>query len=207
MSEHINSWRDSSVAFEQQLDRNLQELKSEFPPHWIHFIDYVKNSPGPASGRGRVVDIGCGCGSYCYLSKRLGIDYIGYDYSQHAVDLATQTWDGDFVCKDYQELTSEDVKGGDLVVANALCDVLPRGDKCLRHLLKLGADSLLIQRVRITESPQYSRTYQAYDIMTYEFYHNSQQLARDIKDHDYEVTYHKLYDDVFDLGVARHETQ
>ena len=30
MSEHINSWRDSSVAFEQQLDRNLRELKDKF---------------------------------------------------------------------------------------------------------------------------------------------------------------------------------
>jgi len=198
MYEHINSWRDSSAAFEQQLGRNIQELKGEFPPHWIHFIDYVKNSPAQ-----RVVDIGCGCGSYCNLSKQLGIDYIGYDYSQHAVDLATKTWNGTFVCKDYQELTSEDVKVGDLVVANALCDVLPSGDKCLRHLLKLGADYLLIQRVRITESPQYSRTYKAYDIMTYEFYHNSKQLAQDIKDHGYVVTYHKLYDDVFDLEIAK----
>ena len=90
-------------------------------------------------------------------------------------------------------------------MANALCDVLPRGDKCLRHLLKLRADYLLIQRVRITESPQYSRTYKAYDIMTYEFYHNSQQLARDIKDHGYVVAYHKLYDDVFDLEITRTE--
>ena len=200
MSEHINSWRDSSAAFEQQLDRNLQELKGQFPPHWIHFIDYVKNSSPQ-----RVVDIGCGCGSYCNLSNQLGIDYIGYDYSQHAVDLATRTWRGDFVCRDYQEITSGDVKGGDLVVANALCDVLPNGDECLRHLLKLGADSLLIQRVRISESPQYSRTYQAYDIMTYEFYHNSQQLASDIEEHSYTVTYHKLYDEVFDLEITKDE--
>jgi hypothetical protein len=88
-------------------------------------------------------------------------------------------------------------------VANALCDVLPRGDECLRHLLKLGADSLLIQRVRITESPQYSRTYQAYDIMTYEFYHNSQQLAKDIEQDSHMVTYYRLYDDVFDLEITR----
>lgn len=133
MSEHINSWRDSSAAFEQQLDRNLQELKGQFPPHWIHFIDYVKNSSPQ-----RVVDIGCGCGSYCNLSNQLGIDYIGYDYSQHAVDLATRTWRGDFVCRDYQEITSGDVKGGDLVVANALCDVLPNGGRVSKAFTKAG---------------------------------------------------------------------
>lgn len=198
MSEYINSWRDSSVAFQQQLDRNLQELKGEPPPHWIHFINHVKNNRPQ-----RIVDIGCGCGSYCNFSNQLGIDYIGYDYSQHAVDLATRTWGGNFVCKDYQEITSEDIQKGDLIVANALCDVLPNGDECLRHLLGLGAHSLLIQRMRISESPQYSRTYQAYDIMTYEFYHNSQQLAKDIEQSNYMVDYYNLYDNVFDLEITK----
>ena len=197
MHKHINSWKNSEQAFISQLDRNLTELHNKFPPHWIHFVDYLKNRAPK-----RVVDVGCGAGTYCHLSRRLGIDYIGYDYSQHAVDLATKMWHGEFVCRDYQELTSEDIKRADLVVANALCDVLPYGDKCLRHLLKLDADHLLIQRVRVTESAQYSQTYKAYDIMTYEFYHNSQQLAQDIQDNGYTATYHKLYDDVFDLEIA-----
>ena len=76
MSEYINSWRDSSVAFEQQLDRNLQELKGEPPPHWIHFINHVKNNRPQ-----RIVDIGCGSGRVVYFFSRknpeLNID--GYE--------------------------------------------------------------------------------------------------------------------------------
>ena len=72
-------------------------------------------------------------------------------------------------------------------------------------MLQLGANHLLIQRVRITESTQYSQTYKAYDIITYEFYHNSQHLDQDIQDNGYTATYHRLYDDVFDLEITRAE--
>ena len=200
MHKHINSWKNSEQAFISQLDRNLTELHNQFPPHWIHFVDYLKNHPPK-----RVVDVGCGAGTYCHLSRQLRIDYIGYDYSQHAVDLATKMWHGEFVCRDYQELTSQDIEEGDLVIGNALCDVLPNGDECLRHLLQLESFNLLIQRVKTTKKPSFFTEYDAYGIMTYEFYHNCGQLAQDIEDNGYTVTYHELYDDVFDLEITRAE--
>ena len=120
----------------------------QFPPHWIHFVEHVQNTP-----INRIVDVGCGAGAYCHISTQMGIEYIGYDYSQHAIDLATKTWGGNFICKNYKELTPQDIQTGDIVVANALCDVLPNGDECLRSLLQIGADNLLIQRIRTTNIP------------------------------------------------------
>jgi len=149
------------------------------------------------------VDVGCGAGAYCHISTQMGIEYMGYDYSQHAIDLATKTWGGNFICKNYKELTPQDIQTGDIIVANALCEVLPDGDKCLRHLLQIGANNLLIQRVRSTNTPSFSKEYEAYGIMTYEFYHNAKQLSLDINNSGYKVTYHRLYDDVFDLEIAK----
>ena len=133
----------------------------------------------------------------------MGLDYIGYDYSQHAVDLAITTWGGKFVCKNYQELIPEDIQSGDLVVANALCDVLPNGHHCLQHLLSLEARYLLIQRVRTTSLPSFSMQYKAYDIITYEYYHNTIDLSTTISEHKYNVSYHRLYDDIFDLEIQK----
>jgi len=198
MNQHIDSWKNSSSAFEQQLERNIQELNGQFPPHWIHFVEHVQNTP-----INRIVDVGCGAGAYCHISTQMGIEYMGYDYSQHAIDLATKTWGGNFICKNYKELTPQDIQTGDIIVANALCEVLPDGDKCLRHLLQIGANNLLIQRVRSTNTPSFSKEYEAYGIMTYEFYHNAKQLSLDINNSGYKVTYHRLYDDVFDLEIAK----
>ena len=198
MNQHIDSWKNSSSAFEQQLERNIQELNGQFPPHWIHFVQHVQNTP-----INRIVDVGCGAGAYCHISTQMGIEYIGYDYSQHAIDLATNTWGGNFICKNYKELTPQDIQTGDIVVANALCDVLPNGDECLRHLLQIGSDNLLIQRIRTTNVPSFSVEYEAYGIMTYEFYHNSRQLTQDIEQNSYIVTYHRLYDNIFDLEITK----
>jgi len=198
MNQHIDSWKNSSSAFEQQLERNIQELNGQFPPHWIHFVEHVQNTP-----INRIVDVGCGAGAYCHISTQMGIEYIGYDYSQHAIDLATKTWGGNFICKNYKELTPQDIQTGDIVVANALCDVLPNGDECLRSLLQIGADNLLIQRIRTTNIPSFSVEYEAYGIMTYEFYHNSQQLSQDIEQNGYIATYYRLYDNVFDIEMSK----
>ena len=198
MHKHINSWRDSPEAFEQQLARNIKELKGNFPTHWNDFVDYLKNT-----SVNRVVDIGCGAWAYYPITTQMGLEYVGYDYSQHAIDLAIQTWGGNFVCKNYKDITSSDIKKGDAIVANALCDVLPNGNECLKHLLHLGANNLLIQRVRTTNIPSFFMEYKAYGIMTYEFYHNSQQLAQDIEQNGYMSTYHKLYDNVLDLKISK----
>ena len=195
---HLDSWKNSKSAFKQQLDRNKQELQNRFPPHWIDFVEIVR-SINPS----RIVDIGCGAGVYCFISEKLDIEYIGYDYSQNAIDVAKESWYGNFVCKSYQEVTSKDLNEGDFVVANAICDVLPNGDECLRHLLSLDADNLLVQRVRLTNKESYFTEYQAYDIMTYEFYHNGEQLHRDIIQSGYELKKINLYEDIFDLYIRK----
>ena len=197
---HINSWKDAESAFTQQLARNIEELNGTFPPHWVHFIEHIDERTDIQ----RIVDIGCGAGAYCYISKELGFNYVGYDYSEHAVNLATKQWQGEFICKDYKDITSEDIKEDDLVVANALCDVLPNGDECLKHLLNIVPNHLLVQRVRITQLPNFFREYRAYGIMTYEFYHNKQELEKQVKSAGYELSYHNLYgDNVFDLELNR----
>lgn len=201
---HLDSWKNSKFAFEQQLTRNKIELENGFPPHWVDFIQVLQKLLKPL----RVVDVGCGAGAYAHICDNLGYNYIGYDYSQIAVDLATENWGDYFVCKPYEEIQKEDIQSMDLVVANAICDVLPNGDECLRHLLSLGAEYLLVQRARLTNKENYFTEYQAYNIMTYEFYHNENQLDKDIESAGYTCEKVRLYDDVFDLHIRKKdETQ
>ena len=195
---HLDSWKSSRQTFEQQLSRNKEELRNGFPPHWIDFVQLVKQLKPK-----RVVDVGCGAGAYSFISEKLGVEYMGYDYSQNAIDIATENWGENFVCKSYQDITPEDINQGDLVVANAICDVLPNGDECLRHLLSINAYNILIQRVRLTDKKSYFTEYQAYDIMTYEFYHNEKQLDQDIIEAGYEVKKINLYEDIFDLYIRK----
>ena len=67
---HLDSWKNSTSAFKQQLDRNKQELQSGFPPHWIDFIEIARHLAPK-----RIVDVGCGAGVYCFISEKLDIDY------------------------------------------------------------------------------------------------------------------------------------
>tara|TARA_R110002051_G_scaffold213190_1_gene278177 strand:- start:90 stop:701 length:612 start_codon:yes stop_codon:yes gene_type:complete len=197
MHKYIDSWKQSKSTFDQQLERNIYELNSNYPPHWINFISVVENSPNIK----RVVDVGCGAGVYCNLCEKLNIDYIGYDYSSSAIELAESTWGGDFNCLNYKDLTEDHITETDLVVANALFDVLPNGNEALETLLKLKPKRLLAQRVRLTEKKSYCEEYAAYDIMTYKFFHDSDELFATLKAHNYTVDYTRLYEDVFDLEL------
>ena len=199
MHKHIDSWKQSKFTFEQQLQRNIYELNTNYPPHWIHFIAVVESY----SDVKRVVDVGCGAGVYHNLCEKLKIDYIGYDYSPDAIQLAESTWGGNFNCLNYKDLTQDDILDTDIIVANALFDVLPDGNEALETLLKLKPKRLLAQRVRLTNSKSYSEEYAAYDIMTYKFFHNSDDLFRTITANNYTVDYTNLYEDVFDLELIR----
>ena len=88
MYEHIVSWKNSKEAFEQQLDVNIRELNQGFPPHWQHFVSYMDEIEID-----RVIDVGCGAGVYGYISKKLNKNYIGYDYSDYAIELAESVWE------------------------------------------------------------------------------------------------------------------
>ena len=199
MHKHIDSWKNSTEAFNSQLQRNISELHGNFPPHWDNFLCVIQENDDIT----RVVEVGCGAGAYCFLSGENGLDYIGYDYSDYAVSLARQTWKGNFVKSNYSDLTSEHIKAGDIVVANALCDVLPNANECLEHLLKLGSENLLIQRVRVTQKDNYFLEYKAYDLMTYEFYHNEKQLSDTIEKYGYKLEKIYLYDNIYDLLIGK----
>lgn len=204
---HIDSWKHSRSSFVKQLNHNKEAFKNgeiERVPMWSNLIYYVKTySPK------RIVDVGCGTGCYYPIVKHLGVEYIGYDYSHHAIDLAKEEWGGDFICRGYQEMTPEDIREGDLVVANALTDVLPNGDECVEHLLSLGANELLIQRIRITEQPNHFKEYEAYDIMTYEFHHNREQLMSTISHYGYRlgkvIQLFNPAENIFDIEIRKPE--
>ena len=199
MHKHIDSWKQSRSTFEQQLERNMYELNTSYPPHWINFISVVESSPDIK----RVVDVGCGAGVYHNLCEKLKVEYVGYDYSRDAIEIAESTWGGNFNCLDYKDLTEEHILDTDLVVANALFDVLPNGNEALETLLKLKPKRLLAQRVRLTQNDSYFEEYSAYDIMTYKFFHDSDELFGTIKANNYSFEYVNLYENVFDLELIR----
>ena len=163
----------------------------------------------------RVIDVGCGAGVYGYISKKLKKNYIGYDYSEHAINLANSIWGPeltrqipnsentmDFYCKDYKDLPEADHPATDLLVANAICDVLPNGDKCLEFLLKLKYRHLLIQRVSLIEESEYSEEYQAYNITTYKFHHNKNKTISAIENMGYSENAVHLYETTHDLEIV-----
>tara|TARA_A100001201_G_scaffold84350_1_gene74786 strand:- start:806 stop:1408 length:603 start_codon:yes stop_codon:yes gene_type:complete len=200
MSKHIDSWKNSKSVFDQQLYLNLQELNGQYPPHWNSFKTTL-NLLNPK----RVVDVGCGAGVYSYLTRKQGIEYIGYDYSEHAVNLAKQKWKDNFQCKDYKDLTTDDIMPEDLVVANGLCDILPDGDDCVNHLLNLNSDYLLLQRIRLTDRKSYSTEYEAYSIITYEFFHNEKEFDKKIFNSGYKSTKTLLYkgSSIYDVELTK----
>ena len=210
MYEHIDSWKNSKEAFEQQLNVNIKELNSGFPAHWQHFLNYINNI-----NVDRIIDVGCGSGAYGYICNKLGKNYIGYDYSEHAIEIAKGTWEPellrqipnsnntiDFYCKDYKDLTYAENPDQDLLVANAICDVLPNGHECLEFLLGLKYRHLLIQRVSLTEEPEYCEQYQAYNITTYKYHHNKDKTISCIKNMGYDVNIVHLYDTTHDLEIV-----
>lgn len=181
-----SGWKEASAeAFQQQFARNLRELNDP-PTHWRFFLEElarIKNAK-------RVVDIGCGVGSFSKLLRMWhgGIEYIGYDYSESAIKTATSMWSqfGRFEEKDYHDLSSSDIQEGDIIVANALCDVLPDGDECFEHILSLGPSNVIFLRIRVTDKESYYEEYEAYgEIDTYAFYHNTENLDKISKKYGY----------------------
>ena len=186
MNEFIDSWKNPHVS-KQQLALNRRELSSPnyYPKHWRHFLDTLAILS--KEGVDRVVDVGCGVGAYCALSQRHfpKLEYLGYDYSSAAIMLAKEAWKGDFVCCDYQDLKSEQFRKKDVLVSNALCDVLPNGDDCFSYLLSLNVPKLVIQRIKLTDDPSFHKVYNAYGVNTYAFYHNREGILGTIKKHGY----------------------
>ena len=198
MHEHINSWKDCTESFEQQLQYNLFELNGNYPPHWNSFLFCIdKNKPK------RVVDIGCGVGVYGKLCLDKGTEYIGYDYSESAIGIAKREWKLDVYCSDYKDIGSNDIKDGDLIVANALCDVLPNSHDCLLHLLSLDAERILIQRIEYSSSKEYFSKYNAYSLTTYKFFHDKEKTYNAIASAGYKSKERLVATDSYDLEIYR----
>lgn len=188
MKDVYKNW-DSASVFEDQLALNIKELSSEesYPMHWHHFLHFVREIEAKS-----ILDLGCGCGAYYQLCKRYFPDlkYTGADFSQKAVDLAKKTWNYDgFIVKNLFELTSEEVRGYDVIHLGALLDVLENGDEGLRYLLSLNPKSVLIGRMELTDRESFSVNYKAYDkIDTVQFHHNTETVLSIAKTHNYSVS-------------------
>ena len=208
MDSFDSGWQTASpAAFAQQLARNQQELYNP-PEHWnfcAREIDDLKHNGNRIE---RMVDIGCGAGGLCAVANTLEIKYIGYDYAPAAIDVATNYWGaGLFFIKKYEDLTPDDINDNDIIVANALCDVLPNGDECFERLLSLNAKQLLILRVRLSYGePSSYEEYVAYDeIRTYAYKHNSTVLSETIQKYGYDMymNYNIASEDIVNIRLAK----
>ena len=217
MDSFDSGWQTASpAAFEQQLARNRQEFYSP-PEHWSFCAREIannRNAVRPPDGRQsgnrieRMVDIGCGVGGLYAVANTLGIKYIGYDYAPAAIDVAANYWGPNlFFIKRYEDLTPDDINDDDIIVANALCDVLPNGDECFEHLLSLNAKQLLILRVRLSYGePSSYEEYVAYDeIRTYAYKHNSTVLSELVQKYGYDMfmNYHIASEDIVNIGLTK----
>lgn len=204
---HTKTWKQAQRAFHQQLERNIMELNWNYPTHWHHFIQHIAKIQNYID---RIIDVGCGVGAYYKLCQRSfpHLIYKGYDSAPYAIKLAQQKWqppEGTFTCLDCKELQPiMFTEFRDVLVANALCDVLPDGNDCAHFLLSLNIPYILLQRVRITDKQSYAFPYTVYsEIDTYEFYHNKTELFQDINDCGYTVTYKEYSPDILDMLLIK----
>lgn len=182
----INSWKNKKV-FEKQLSLNLKELSGTYPSHWnafLVFIGYLEKTPAK-----RIIDVGCGCGSYSELCRRHApwLRYTGIDYAQEAVDVASKQWfNATFFQKDYKDLTRSDFEQIDILHACSLHNVLPDGDTCMEFLLSLRPKYAIFGKIYTTIDKSHYTVYKAYDeINAYLFKHNGYWLRDLFKNNGY----------------------
>ena len=186
-----DSWKSKEV-FEKQLALNEKEL-TRYPYHWNCFLTAVKMlDPQPKS----ILDVGCGCGALSEVCKTNFPDlkYKGVDYSEDAIDIASSKWGGDWEAKDYRNLNEDDLSY-DLLHAGALLDVLPDADEAFEFLCGLGFKNLIFGRMKVVDGKSYSKTYEAYDLITtYAFYHNQHFLHQVLCSNGYNYSAAGMHD-------------
>tara|TARA_R100000808_G_scaffold19944_1_gene43211 strand:- start:172 stop:813 length:642 start_codon:yes stop_codon:yes gene_type:complete len=212
MSDHINSWRDGQTIAQKQIQQAVLELggRTEYPHHWQVFLSSMKKVLTADTKRPlNILDIGCGSGIHYVLCQRHfpgEIRYIGCDYSENAVNLAAQQWGGQYFQADYKSLSKDTVDNADIVLACSLTNVLPDGDDCIKHLLSLGAQYVILNKVLITDDSSNYSTYTAYDeIETYKFYHNLEGLMNMFRDYGYEGSIDQSDSDNRNFLLIKHE--
>lgn len=80
-----------------------------------------------------LLDVGCGGRSHSGLMCSRGSrNYCGIDFSPEAIQIAGAQWPNtNFKEMSYEELTPEFTEKYNLLLANALHNVLPNGDECM----------------------------------------------------------------------------
>ena len=186
---HLDSWKNDAVA-SKQLDLNKTELISHnYPPHWEFILQHI--APIVTIDT-KVLDIGCGTGSMCkLLVDNVGVcpkNYTGVDYSEQAINLAKQNYEGDFLVMNYKDLSPCYVSGFDIVISSALTNVLPNGDECLEFILSLQSKALFLLKILTTSGVSHYTEYMAYDIIpTYRYEHNINNLADLVNRYHYNI--------------------
>jgi len=183
--EYIDSWKNKNV-FIKQLDLNKKELDGSYPSHWNSFIKIINS----LNENIKLLDIGCGVGSYLELCKRhcIGVNYTGMDYSEDAISIAKDYWNfNNFFTMNFYDLDQDFISDFDMIHLGALLDVLPNGDDALDFLLKLNVKYVFISRMEISYKSGYD-VYTAYDeIKTYKFQHGQSEISKIINQNEYQL--------------------
>jgi trans-aconitate methyltransferase len=154
MQINVNNWK-SAIISEQQLTLNIQELSSEYPPHWKSILAMIPSED-------RIVDIGCGVGAIARLLEKEGLtnSYLGIDFSENMVRCASEHWKNhEFKVGDVMNL--DDIRENDTLLCNGLLDIMPNGVESLNKILSYRAKYVLLSRINIGVAEQHE-TYNAY---------------------------------------------
>ena len=150
----VNNWKSASIP-KHQLDLNLRELSSKYPPHWKSIIAMIPSHD-------RMVDIGCGVGAIAGLLEKeeLANPYLGIDFSENMVQCASEHWKAhEFKVGDVMNL--DVIRDNDILLCNGLLDIMPNGVESLNKILSYRAKYVLLSRINIGVAEQHG-TYNAY---------------------------------------------
>jgi 2-polyprenyl-3-methyl-5-hydroxy-6-metoxy-1,4-benzoquinol methylase len=182
----VENWKDPSIP-EKQLALNLQELTSKrnYPQHWIDIMRMLN----VIRSRDRIVDIGCGVGSFVECLKKEGFDneYHGIDFSESMITCASKQWDYDNVTFATGDVMSLDVlRDTDVLLCNGLLSSMPNAITALRKILSYNATYIILSRVCLDTHEQHAY-YDAYGIPVPKYVFCNEVFHKTIKDGGYGI--------------------
>lgn len=201
----MSSWKNSKGAFDQQLELNLRQIEGDvntYPPNWSYILDYISNFMNEDSNINSIVELGCGVGA---LSKVIlqwfpELSYGGCDDASYAIELAYEYFgkyqDAGFSIHNIDSVEfynlGYDIIGmggygdNEIVIANALCDVMEDGDGVFKEILEASPKYAIFSRMKVVEEESHADPYQAYGcVNTFAFHHNREGLLDMIKEFGY----------------------
>ncbi len=211
----MSSWKNSKSAFDQQLERNLLQLKNvnTYPSNWSYIMKYIDNFINKENQVDVVVELGCGVGALSMVINKYfpELKYFGYDYAPYAIKLANKNFayppyyvgytGGAFCNAGYERVGKNGYENNTIVIANALCDVMKDGDEVFEDILKQGPKQAIFSRMKVVEGKSYAEAYTAYNCVdTFAFYHNREGLFDTIEKYGY--TYlNEVVNDSWELAI------